>query len=83
MTDILPWLAANWLWLSVTVAVLLFLTIGTAWAVSWYFWRWVVEAEREPEAPPVELGCAFGDVIHLPHDYWQRVAAKESKRGAA
>ena len=83
MTDILPWLAANWLMLVIGLAFMLFLIISTAWAVSWYFWRWVVEAEREPEALPVELGFAFGDVIHVPDDYWQRVAAKEGKRGAA
>ena len=77
MTNILPWLAANWLMLCIGLAFLLFLIIGTAWAVSWYFWRLVIEAEPEP------LPHAYGDVVQVPPDYWQRVAAKESKRGAA
>lgn len=78
MTDILAWLAANWLILTICLAFLLFLIIGTAWAVSWYFWRLVIEAEREP-AP---LG-AYGDSPHLPPDYWQAVARKEAKRRVA
>ena len=77
MTDLLSWLLANWLMLVIGLAFMLFLIIGTAWAVSWYFWRLVIETEREP------LPHAYGDVVHLPDDYWQRVASKEDKRGAA
>lgn len=80
MTDILPWLLANWLAIAAGLVLLVLLIVGISSAVCWYFKRWVIEAEREPEPLP---DYAFGDVVQVPRDYWQRVAAKEGKRGAA
>ncbi len=63
MTDILAFLAAHWLLLCIALAALIFLAAGVAWAVSWYFWTWVIEA-NEPEGMPLEH-IAYGDVPHI------------------
>lgn len=82
MTDFLPWLAAYWQMLAIGLAFLLFLIIGVSWAVSWHFWRWVIQIERE-SAPTQAIGGPYGDSPHLPDDYWNAVARKEAKRRAA
>ena len=70
MTDILPWLIANGWLLAIALAFLIFLVAGVSWAFAWYFWRWVIKADREPEA----LLDAFGDVIHVPEKAKRRAA---------
>ena len=82
MTDILPWLIANWLMLAGFLAFLIVLIVGVSWEISWYFWRWVIEAERE-SAPKQAIGGPYGDNPHLPDDYWEAVSRKEAKRDAA
>ena len=71
MTDILPWLIANWPMLAIALAALIFLIAGVSWAITWYLWQWVIEAHTEP-APWQEY--VFGDVPHVP---------KEARRDAA
>ena len=71
MTAILPWLGANWLMLAIALAFLIFLVIGISFAVSWYFWTWVIQA-TEPE--PLVYGVAYGDVPQVPEKAKRRAA---------
>lgn len=82
MTDIFPWLIANWLILAASFAFLILLIVSISGAVSWYFWRWVIQTEHE-SAPMQAIGGPYGDSPHLPDDYWEAVARKEAKRRAA
>ena len=70
MSNIIAFLAANWLMLCIALAFLIFLVAGVSWAISWYFWKLVIEA-HEPKPLP---DYAPGDVIKVPPDYWNRVA---------
>lgn len=74
MTTIIPWLAA--------LVVLILFIVSISWLCCWYFWRWVIEADREQ---PLHKGghFAYGDSTHLPADYWETVAREEAKRHAA
>ncbi len=78
MTDILPWLAAHWLLLCIVLAGLIFLVIGVSWATAWYFWKFVIEIERDTNIVPL----AYGDSPHLPNNYWEAVAREEARRDA-
>lgn len=80
MTNTLAWLAAYWQMLAIGLAFLIFLTIGTAWAFCWYFWRLVIEAEAEREPLP---SYVFGDNPRIPDDYWNAVDRHERKGRAA
>ncbi len=83
MTDIIPWLIANWLPIAqivaIALALLILLVVGISFAVSWYFWKYVIEIERDINIVPL----SFGDSTHLPADYWEAVAREEAKRRAA
>ena len=71
MTDILPWLAANFLLLGIIMGFLILLAVGISWAVIWYLWNWITEA-TEPE--PLVYDVAYGDVPHVPEKAKRRAA---------
>ena len=71
MTDLIPWLLANWPALAIGLAFLILLIVMISGLLTWYFWRWIIELGREPEPLP---DYAFGDVPHMP---------KEARRDAA
>ena len=85
MDDFLSWLIANWLLVAQIAAialVLVLLVVGIAFAVSWYFWRFIIQIEREVVTPywPERW---YGDNTRLPDDYWEAVAREEAKGRAA
>ena len=79
MTGIPAYLLAHW-WLFVIALVFVVLLIaGVSGAVSWYFWKFVIEIEREATTlPPI----AYGDSTRPPDGYWDAVARKEAKERA-
>ena len=74
MTNLLAYLAANWLMFAIALVFLILMAaIGIA-VSGWYLWRWFFEIHAEPKLEPLP-NYAFGDVIHRPdNDYWNRVA---------
>ena len=80
MTGIPAYLLAHW-WLFASVLAFVGLIVGVPWAVSWYFWRRVIEIEQDAkilECNPI----AYGDSTHLSDGYWDAVARKEAKERA-
>lgn len=79
----MTWLLANWLLVAqiaaIALALLILLIVGISFAVSRYFWRGVIQIERETKIVPL----AYGDNTRLPDGYWEAVARKEAKGRAA
>ena len=73
MTDILPWLAANWLMLAIAPAFVIFLIVGVSYALGWYVRRLINEAFRV-EADPWTDEALMGDVPHVPEKAKRRAA---------
>ncbi len=79
MTNLLAYLAANWLMFAIALAFLILMAaIGIA-VSGWYLWRWFFEIHAEPKLEPLP-DYAPGDVIKVPPDYWNRVADADDKR---
>ena len=76
MTDIPALLAAYWWLFVIALAVVIILIVGVSWAASWYFWKFVIEIEREAPTMP---RIAYGDSTRPPDGYWDAVARKEAK----
>ena len=79
MTDLFAGLAANWLLLAIGLAFLIFLIIGVSWLACWYFWRWVIEMDREPEPLPSytnigDVALVIDGVPHVPEKAKRRAA---------
>ena len=73
MTNILPWLAANWLWLYIALAGLICVIVGVSYALAWYVRRLITEAFRV-EADPWTDEALMGDVPHVPEKAKRRAA---------
>ena len=70
MTDILPWLAANWLMLAIALAFVIFLIAGMIWALAWYLHTWFAFTGRELRLRRIRdpMADAHGDVPHVPRN---------------
>ena len=79
MTGLAAIISAYWWLFVIALAVVIILIVGVSWAASWYFWKFVIEIEREAPTMP---RIAYGDSTHLAHGYWDAVARKEAKERA-
>lgn len=74
MTDILPWLIANWLAIVVGFALCLaFLLACLPWAAGWYMRR-VILLTIDPQREPEPSADAFGDYPKVPEEAKRRAA---------
>ena len=82
MTGIPAWILVNWWLFVIALVFVILLIVGVSWAVCWYFWRYVIQLERERKRFPT-AGETWGDSTHLPDDYWRMVEHEEAKRHVA
>ena len=79
MTGLAAIISAYWWLFGIALAVVIILIVGVSWAASWYFWKFVIEIEREATTmPPI----VYGDSTRPPDGYWDAVARKEAKERA-
>ena len=76
MSNILPWLAANMLFLGIALAFIIFLIACLPLAAGWYLRRLFSELDHEPEPEPEPEPdeALMGDLPKLPDEAKRRAA---------